>query len=211
MDHVRLCVRFRTKPAQRPETERSALKVGKKPDRRVARTQSLVLGAFYELILKRGYDGFAVGDLIDRAGVGRSTFYEHFENKDDVFEHSVAHPLGALADALFAATPADAPRAIVEHFWENRDLGRVVFNGAARFVMERVLARLIAERLERHRRAAPGALPLALVAAHVAAGQLALVAAWIDADAPCDAATLARALHASAHAALDTLLANKNG
>ena len=57
-----------------------------------ARTQSLVLGAFYDLIIERGYDGFTVRDLIDRADVGRSTFYEHFENKDDVFERSVAVP-----------------------------------------------------------------------------------------------------------------------
>jgi AcrR family transcriptional regulator len=209
MDHLRLRVRFRTKPAHRPETERSGVKEGKKLDRRVARTQSLVLGAFYELILEHSYDGFTVGDLIDRAGVGRSTFYEHFENKEDVFEHSVSHPLSSLADALFAAKP-DAPRAIVEHFWENRDLGRVVFNGATRLVMERVLARLIAERLERRRRTANGAsaaaLPTALVAAHLAGAQLALVAAWIDAEAPCDAATLARGLHAAAHAALGALL-----
>jgi AcrR family transcriptional regulator len=175
------------------------LQAGKKPDRRVARTQSLVLGAFYELILARGYDGFTVGDLIERAGVGRSTFYEHFENKEDVFEHSVAQPLGALADALFAAQP-DGARAIVEHFWENRDVGRAMFNGAARLVMERVLARLIVERLERRRRTTPAALPISLVAANLAGGQLALIAAWVDAGAPCDTATLARALHAAARA-----------
>jgi len=181
------------------------LQAGKKPDRRRARTQALVLGAFYELILAHGYDGFSAGDLIERAGVGRSTFYEHFENKDDVFEHSVAYPLGALADALFAAQP-DAPRAIVEHFAENRDLGRVLFNGVARLVMERVLARLIAERLERRWRATPAALPRTLLAAHLAGGQLALIAAWVNAATPCDAATLARALHAAARAAVESFL-----
>ncbi len=196
---MRSCVRFRTKRAQRPERERLRLQPGKKPDRRVARTQSLVLGAFHELLLARGYDGFTAGDLIERAGVGRSTFYEHFENKEDVFEHSVAQPLGALADALFAAQP-DGARAIVEHFWENRDVGRAMFNGAARLVMERVLARLIVERLERRRRAA---LPMSLVGAHLAGGQLGLIAAWVDAGAPCDTATLARALHVAAHAVVE--------
>jgi AcrR family transcriptional regulator len=175
---------------------------GKKSDRRVARTQSLVLGAFYELILERGYDGFTVRELIERADVGRSTFYEHFENRDDVFERSVAAPLGTLADALLAPEPSNALRAIIEHFWENRGLSRATFGGSARFVMERVLAGLIAMRLER-RLGATGAgpeLPLGLVAAGFAAAQLGLVGAWIDADAPCDAATLARALHASAQA-----------
>ncbi|MBV8370867.1 MAG: TetR/AcrR family transcriptional regulator [Candidatus Eremiobacteraeota bacterium] len=182
------------------------MKAGKKPDRRVARTRALVLGAFYELIVERNYDGFGAGDVIERAGVGRSTFYEHFQNKDDVFEQSVAQPLGALAEALFAVSP-DAPRPIAEHMWEQRELGRVVFNGAARLVMERVLARLLAERLEARRRAAsrasPHTLPSELVSAHLAGGQLALIAAWIGGDAPCDAATVARALHTAARAAVD--------
>jgi len=175
----------------------------KKSDRRVARTQSLVLGAFYELILERGYDGFTARDLIERADVGRSTFYEHFENKDDVFERSVAVPLGTLANALLAPEPSNALRGIIEHFWGNRGLSRATFGGSARFVMERVLAGLIAARLERRpgaTDAASAALPIGLVAAGFAAAQLGLIGAWIDADAPCDAATLARALHASAQA-----------
>lgn len=186
-----------------------ALEERKKSDRRVARTQSLVLEAFRDLLLERGYDGFTVRDLIDGADIGRSTFYEHFENKDDVFERSVAHPMGALADGLFRTTPDDGLRSIVEHFWENRVLARAVFGGPARFVLERVLSGMIAARLEERVVAAPrGAqaqLPRELIAAQIAAAQIALVAAWVEAKAPCDAATLARALHASTHAMLGAL------
>lgn len=165
----------------------------------MARTQALVLGAFYELILERGHDGFTVRDLIDRADVGRSTFYEHFENKDDVFERSVAVPLCALADALVTSDPSPRLHGVVEHFWENRRMARATFGGSARFVMERVLAGLVLERLDR-RDVSPTALPLALVARGIAAAQLGLVAGWVEAEAPCDAATLARALHAVARA-----------
>src|ERR1700736_6489220 len=124
MEARTLRVRFRTLRQECPETGRSDLEDAKKPDRRVARTQSLVLGAFYDLIIERGYDGFTVRDLIDRADVGRSTFYEHFENKDDVFERSVAVPLTTLADALVASEPSDKLHGIVEHFWQNRALSR---------------------------------------------------------------------------------------
>jgi AcrR family transcriptional regulator len=191
------------------------LEEGKKRDRRVARTQSLVLGAFYDLMLSRGYDGFTVRDLIDRADIGRSTFYEHFESKEDVFEHSVAHPLTALADALLAGAPTDGLRGMVEHFWANRAVARATFDGPPRLVMERVLARLMTARLERcireARSAARAELPLALVAAQLAGAQLGLVSAWIEADGPCDAATLARALHASGAAMMSALITTAKG
>ena len=37
-----------------------------------------------DLILERGYESVTVQDVIDRADVGRSTFYAHFLDKDDL-------------------------------------------------------------------------------------------------------------------------------
>ena len=56
----------------------------KKTDRRVERTQALLRTAFLELIMEKGYDAVTVQDIIDRANVGRSTFYAHFSDKDQV-------------------------------------------------------------------------------------------------------------------------------
>src|SRR5687767_3562998 len=53
-------------------------------DRRVRRTRRLVQQALVELILEKGYDAVTVTDIIDRADVGRSTFYAHFTDKQDV-------------------------------------------------------------------------------------------------------------------------------
>ena len=53
-----------------------------KQDRRARRTERNLLAALHSLISEKGYDGVTVQDIADRADVGRSTFYAHFENKD---------------------------------------------------------------------------------------------------------------------------------
>jgi AcrR family transcriptional regulator len=55
---------------------------GKRPDRRVARTRKALKEALTDLILEKGYEAITVQDVIDRADVGRSTFYAHFIDKD---------------------------------------------------------------------------------------------------------------------------------
>ena len=55
-----------------------------KPDRRVQRTRQLLRDALVTLILEKGYQKITVQDLIDRANVGRSTFYSHFRDKEDL-------------------------------------------------------------------------------------------------------------------------------
>ncbi len=57
---------------------------GERPDRRVARSRRALKEALTDLILERGYEAVTVQDVIDRADVGRSTFYAHFLDKDDL-------------------------------------------------------------------------------------------------------------------------------
>jgi len=53
-----------------------------KNDRRTRRTERNLREALHSLISEKGYDSVTVRDIADRADVGRSTFYAHFENKD---------------------------------------------------------------------------------------------------------------------------------
>ena len=53
-------------------------------DRRVDRTLTALRTALIELIQEKHYDSITVQDIIDRANVGRSTFYTHFRHKEDV-------------------------------------------------------------------------------------------------------------------------------
>ena len=59
----------------------------KTSDRRTRRTRHKVSGALVDLIKEKRFDDITVQNLIDRAGVGRSTFYTHFRDKEDAFEH----------------------------------------------------------------------------------------------------------------------------
>lgn len=53
-------------------------------DRRVRRTRRLLHRALIELMLERDYDRITVRDILARSDVGRSTFYAHFRDKDDL-------------------------------------------------------------------------------------------------------------------------------
>jgi AcrR family transcriptional regulator len=53
-------------------------------DRRVGKSRKALKEALTDLILEKGYEGVTVQDVIDRADVGRSTFYAHYIDKDDL-------------------------------------------------------------------------------------------------------------------------------
>ena len=57
----------------------------KAPDRRIYRTRKLLQDALIELILEKGYAAVTVQDIIDRANIGRSTFYAHFQDTESLF------------------------------------------------------------------------------------------------------------------------------
>lgn len=54
------------------------------PDRRVRRTHRRLKEALLDLMKEKGYGRITVQELVDRADVARSTFYAHFDDKDDL-------------------------------------------------------------------------------------------------------------------------------
>jgi AcrR family transcriptional regulator len=55
-----------------------------KPDRRVRRTRESLYRALISLALEKHYDSITVQEVLDRANVGRSTFYTHFQTMDEL-------------------------------------------------------------------------------------------------------------------------------
>jgi AcrR family transcriptional regulator len=72
-------------------------------DRRVRRTRELLRGALLSLIQEKGYDSITVQDILDRADVGRSTFYAHYRDKDELLRSGFEDVRAALAAEREAA------------------------------------------------------------------------------------------------------------
>jgi AcrR family transcriptional regulator len=67
------------------KTKTRATKTIPKTDRRVLRTRNALGDALVALLHERNFEQITVQDVLDRAGVGRSTFYVHYRDKNDLF------------------------------------------------------------------------------------------------------------------------------
>ena len=94
-----------------PITNRSA-KVSRNAtvriDRRIQKTKRGLSQALVELILERGYEQITVQDILDRANVGRSTFYAHYRDKEALLLACFDDMQTQLRSAIDADAPTDA-------------------------------------------------------------------------------------------------------
>src|SRR5438445_1741371 len=72
----------------------------RKPDRRSRGTCELLGSALVALSQERPIDDVTVQDVLDRASVGRSTFYLHFRDKDDLLLSQLEKFLETMSTAL---------------------------------------------------------------------------------------------------------------
>lgn len=102
-------------------------------DRRAARTRQALTRSLIELLAERGWDDIGVQDVCEHADVARSTFYLHYESKEDLLQGG----LDNLRAVLRANAPsaADATRGwtgfafvpgLLEHVQENQQIFRSV-------------------------------------------------------------------------------------
>ena len=64
-------------------------------DRRVQKTRKLLQDALIELVTEKSYETVSIREILERANVGRSTFYAHFQDKDQLL-HSILDRLDEL-------------------------------------------------------------------------------------------------------------------
>ena len=181
-----------------------------KPDRRVERTRQEIVAAFRALLFERGYARLSVRGIIERANIGRSTFYEHFQNIEDVLRQTLAPLLTPLADTLGGRGAAADLEFVVRHMSESRAQTGAILLGPSRRVVRRYLAELLEERIAVHRarrRDATPLLPPAIVAEYLAEAQLSLITISLAGNGACAPASIARALFVTTNAAAKALIA----
>jgi AcrR family transcriptional regulator len=170
---------------------RNAAASRSKPDRRVRSTRDRLGDALVALMLEKPFDAIRVQDVLDRAGVGRSTFYAHYRDKNDLFLSDIEEFLEETATLPSRRKDtSDRVAPVAEFFAHVGDWHRL---HAALVASERIhdflelarghFARAIAQRLRElpRGRGIPAARRAAV--AHAQSGALlSLLSWWIDRD-----------------------------
>jgi len=163
-------------------------------DRRVQRTRQLLQEALVMLILEKGYEAVTVQDLIDRANVGRSTFYSHFRDKEELFL-SGFESLWSQFELHLASQSAtdDSPwvisRIMFQHAQSYHRVYKALVGKQAGHIMlaqiHKVLTALTREQLRSQMANQNSDLvPQEVMAHHLVSSFLALLTWWLDQDLP---------------------------
>jgi AcrR family transcriptional regulator len=165
----------------------------KRIDERVRRTRDRLGDAIIDLIQKQPFDTIKVQDVLDRAGVARSTFYEHFSDKDDLLHSDMDEFLEGMATALSRGkAPSDRVAPVKElfaHVAEMRTLyAAMVASGKIHDFLELGQGHF-ARGIERRLKEIPRARGLtakrrAALAPALAGALLSLLTWWLDRGAP---------------------------
>src|SRR5579863_1395621 len=75
-------------------------------ERKQRQARQRIIEAARELFLERGFDGVSVGDIAERAEVGRTTFFRHFGDKQEVVFANEQKLLDAITARQADGTPA---------------------------------------------------------------------------------------------------------
>jgi AcrR family transcriptional regulator len=184
-------------------------------DRRSQRTRDSLHQALIDLLGEQRYDGITIQDIVDRANVGRSTFYLHFASKEDLFVscHETVicqfnmgpHAHVSREDLLSSHAPTEMTAAYA-HLEEMRSQLRPILHGKDSEVLLRRMRDGTARDIEASLRAAfPDAepsIPLALLATYLAGARVSWMHWWLEQRHPHTPHNVAQTAHQTQRAAI---------
>lgn len=160
-----------------------------KSDRRSRRSRRLIVDALLALMLEKRFERITVQEIIERADVGRSTFYAQFRNKEDVLQSELAQVFGQLHGQHLAsvADPADRLLPSLElfrHVRETQPLYPALVRGLTLDshlqAVQRSLRDIVARQLPLTEELRDGSVPPELVAEYLVGAFLTLTHWWLE-------------------------------
>jgi len=157
-------------------------------DRRSQRTRRALHEALIGLILERDYDGITVADIADAANVGRSTFYMHFVDKDDLLRSGADHLRAILvAEHNSEAMPEDPPerralgfsRFLTGHLKEQLTLYRALMRGRGGTILMEQVKRYVTD-IVRSELKSPDRAASELTVQFIVGAYLAVLSWWLE-------------------------------
>src|SRR5262245_39436354 len=166
-------------------------------DRQIQKTKNLLHEALGSLIREKPYDEIVVQEILDRANVGRSTFYMHFSDKDELLVSGIHDILRSFHTTELPASGKRYERIIrfslpiFEHIHHHRNTGAAKMGTRGRAVihehLQKVLADLIANDIRKdfqsHRKML-GQVPVDLLVQYVASTFILVLNWWVESRSP---------------------------
>jgi AcrR family transcriptional regulator len=162
-----------------------------KEDRRSRRTRQLLGDALIELMLEKHFEAITIQDILDRADVGRSTFYAHYTDKESLLlsqiEH-IIHEMEEYASATGSNHHELLPSlALFRHVKEQRRLMQAFVWGKGAEILTRDFQGQVSNIIEQNLRVITGdpivfSVPMSVVTKFVMSTFLMLLRWWFDED-----------------------------
>ena len=162
-------------------------------DRRSKRTRLALIQALIELLDSQPYDQITIQEIVDKANVGRSTFYAHFEEKDHLLRGGFESMLDSLVEQIVldqdTGDPSFDVTMLFRHGQGHFNLYRALLWGSGFEVIINKGHAALSEKIERHfSRLLKGkestSVPLPVLANSVAGSLLILLKWWLDHKMP---------------------------
>jgi AcrR family transcriptional regulator len=200
----------------------------KKSDRRVSRTRRSLRDALMAVILEKGYDAVTIEDITSRADVGRTTFYLHYRDKEELLLESINEVVNDLFTQISRVPMAEwglpskasvdealFPILLVfQNAAENADLYRVVLRGEGTSKIQNHIRNITASAVfeflrlmaERDELTLHPVVPVEVFSNYFAGSLLGVLTWWLETNMPYPAEKMARIyqqlVYSSANAAL---------
>jgi len=153
-------------------------------DRRSQRTRQLLSAAFVQLMREKGYSAITVSDLIERANIGRSTFYSHYRDKDDLFVHELDRVIAVLSSGVQNQDemPFFPSLGLFRHVREQYELYKALVWTPGIDLLIKHLQKSLSQRIEQglQKNETNSDIPLPILANFISSSFLTLLKWWLE-------------------------------